>query len=258
MPESKRPPPKGYVTFKVNERPARVAMWLNQNFLLNDDEIAPDENGNLPDLKFLCLRNKPHEFYFKMESDTTIRIRTDDMDFGGELIQSLAESLGLEDLSSTCDFPDELSRVEQMLHKADELQSVRQRLSTEMADQSGLIRSLVVRAEDSRLMLDLKNMKRWYNQLYDINQDLVSGYKIRVNNNQELMDTLKDVNMIIQRAGRLRGNLENTEFSLFCYINEVFISAGKCKTKVITDCRNAIKTNNVNLLQKIIRNGEAS
>ena len=215
MPESKRPPPKGYVTFKVNERPARVAMWLNQNFLLNDDEIAPDENGNLPDLKFLCLRNKPHEFYFKMESDTTIRIRTDDMDFGGELIQSLAESLGLEDLSSTCDFPDELSRVEKMLHKADELQSVRQRLSTEMADQSGLIRSLVVRAEDSRLMLDLKNMKRWYNQLYDINQDLVSGYKIRVNNNQELMDTLKDVNMIIQRAGRLRGNFESTELSLF-------------------------------------------
>ena len=87
-------------------------------------------------------------------------------------------------------------------------------------------------------MLDLKNMKKWYNQLYDINQDLVSGYKIRVNNNQELMETLKDVNMIIQKAGRLR--------------------AGKSKTKVITECRNAIKTNNVNLLQKIIRNGEAS
>ena len=48
-------------------------------------------------------------------------------------------------------------------------------------------------------------MKKWYNQLYDINQDLVSGYKIRVNNNQELMETLKDVNLIIQRAGRLRG-----------------------------------------------------
>ena len=205
LPESKRPPPKGYVNFKVNERPARVAMWLNQNFLLNDDEIAPDDDGNLPELKFLCLRNKPHEFHFKMESDTTIHIKADDMDFCGEIVQSLAEYLGMEELTSTCDFPDELVRVEQMLLKADELQSVRQRLSTEMADQSGLIRSLVVRAEDSRLMLDLKNMKKWYNQLYDINQDLVSGYKIRVNNNQELMDTLKDVNLIIQRAGRLRG-----------------------------------------------------
>ena len=235
-------------------------MWLNQNFLLNDDEIAPDDDGNLPELKFLCLRNKPHEFHFKMESDTTIHIKADDMDFCGEVVQSLAEYLGMEELTSTCDFPDELVKVEQMLLRADELQSVRQRLSTEMADQSGLIRSLVVRAEDSRLMLDLKNMKKWYNQLYDINQDLVSGYKIRVNNNQELMETLKDVNMIIQRAGRLRGKKELSYKLTTGGFNTLsfFILAGKSKTKVITDCRNAIKTNNVNLLQKVIRNGEAS
>ena len=48
-------------------------------------------------------------------------------------------------------------------------------------------------------------MKKWYSQLYDINQDLVSGYKIRVNNHTELMETLKEVNQIIQKAGRLRG-----------------------------------------------------
>ena len=48
-------------------------------------------------------------------------------------------------------------------------------------------------------------MKKWYSQLYDINRDLVSGYKIRVNNHQELMETLKDINQIIQKAGRLRG-----------------------------------------------------
>ena len=50
-----------------------------------------------------------------------------------------------------------------------------------------------------------KSMKKWYSQLYDINQDLVSGYKIRVNNHTELMETLKEVNQIIQKAGRLRG-----------------------------------------------------
>ena len=49
-------------------------------------------------------------------------------------------------------------------------------------------------------------MKKWYSQLYDINRDLTAGYKIRVNNHQELMDTLKDVNQIIQKSGRLRGN----------------------------------------------------
>ena len=49
-------------------------------------------------------------------------------------------------------------------------------------------------------------MKKWYSQLYDINRDLTAGYKIRMNNHQELMDTLKDVNQIIQKSGRLRGD----------------------------------------------------
>ena len=50
-------------------------------------------------------------------------------------------------------------------------------------------------------------MGKWYRQLYDINRDLIAGYKIRCNNHQELMVTLKEVNQIIQKAGRLRGML---------------------------------------------------
>ena len=61
---SPKSPPIGHVILKVNERAARVAMWLNQNFLLNDDEVTPDENGNLPDLIFMCLRNKPNVSLF--------------------------------------------------------------------------------------------------------------------------------------------------------------------------------------------------
>ncbi len=48
-------------------------------------------------------------------------------------------------------------------------------------------------------------MRNWYAQLYDINRDLISGFRIRCNNHQELMNTLKLVNQIIQKAGRLRG-----------------------------------------------------
>lgn len=51
-----------------------------------------------------------------------------------------------------------------------------------------------------------KTMRKWYGQLNDINRDLISGYKIRCNNHQELMDVLKKVNQIIQKAGRLRGD----------------------------------------------------
>ncbi len=95
------------------------------------------------------------------------------MELCGDVVQSLSEYLGLEDLQAQCDFPNEvnrlnfqilfffhaqvfqISRLESLLEKADELQSVRQRLSAELADNSGLIRTLVVRAEDARLMMDM-------------------------------------------------------------------------------------------------------
>ena len=109
----------------------------------------------------------------------------------------------LDELKSTCDFPDDFYNIETLLGKADGLQTVRQRLSAEMADNSGLIRTFIVRAEDSRLMMDMKNMRKWYSQLYDLNRDLIAGYKIRCTNHQELMDTLKQVNQVIQKAGRL-------------------------------------------------------
>ena len=38
---------------------------------------------------------------------------------------------------------------------ANDLQSVRTRLGAELADNAGLVRSLVVRAEDARLLMDL-------------------------------------------------------------------------------------------------------
>ena len=90
-----------------------------------------------------------------MEVDGKIRISTDDMDLCGDIVQALAEYLGVDYLASSCDFPPEIGKIEQLLVKADELQSVRQRLSSEMADQSGLIRTLIVRTEDSRIMMDM-------------------------------------------------------------------------------------------------------
>ena len=81
----------------------------------------------------------------------------------------------------------------------------------------------------------MRHSRKWSSQLYDINRDLVSQYKIRCNNHQQLMDTLKEVNQIIQKAARLR--------------------IGRSKSTVISECRNSIKTNNINQLVKVIKTG---
>ena len=56
-----------------------------------------------------------------------------------------------------------------------------------------------------------KNMRRGYMELYDLNRDLINGYKIRCTNHEELVKSLKVVNQTIQRAGNLRGEINLTE-----------------------------------------------
>jgi Bardet-Biedl syndrome 2 protein len=55
----------------------------------------------------------------------------------------------------SADFPEEQEKIGELIQKVSALQDVRLRLGAEMADHSGLIRSLVVRAEDARYLADM-------------------------------------------------------------------------------------------------------
>ncbi|EGW00056.1 Bardet-Biedl syndrome 2 protein-like [Cricetulus griseus] len=172
------------------------------------------------------------------ERSQRVTVNTDDIDLAGDIIQSMASFFAIEDLQVEADFPVYFEELRKILVKVDEYHSVHQKLSADMADNSNLIRSLLVRAEDARLMRDMKTMKNRYMELYDLNKDLLSGYKIRCNNHTELLGNLKAVNQAIQRAGRLR--------------------VGKPKNQVISACRDAIRSNNINTLFRIMRVGTAS
>lgn len=50
-------------------------------------------------------------------------------------------------------------------------------------------------------------MRKWYSDLSEINKDLIMNYNIRYNNHKEIMNVLKEINVIIQRSARLRGNI---------------------------------------------------
>ena len=54
-------------------------------------------------------------------------------------------------------------------------------------------------------------MRRGYMELYDLNRDLINGYKIRCTNHEELVKSLKVVNQTIQRGGNLRGEINFIE-----------------------------------------------
>ncbi len=67
-------------------------------------------------------------------------------------------------------------------------------------------------------------------------RDLIAEHGKRATNHRALLEALKEVNQMIQRAARLR--------------------VGGPKARVVTQCRAAIKNNNMAALFKIIRDGD--
>jgi Bardet-Biedl syndrome 2 protein len=104
-----------------------------------------------------------------------------------------------------------------------------------MAEESQRIKALIIRAEDSRLMLDMDNMRRSYTELSTINNTMITHYNIRSTNHENLLNALKEVNQMIQKAANLR--------------------VGKPKTRAINDCRQAVKANDLSSLFRIIKHG---
>ena len=122
-----------------------------------------------------------------------------------------------------------------MLLRVDDYNAARLRLTADMADSSQQAKSLVIRAEDGRLLGDMKAMRTAYSELHALNAELIGEYNKRANNHEQLLAALKEVNMMIQKAARLR--------------------VGGAKTRVVNACRAAIKANNIHSLFKIIQTG---
>lgn len=125
-----------------------------------------------------------------------------------------------------------------MLKRVADLNATRTRLSADMADDLQLVKALVVRAEDARLLNEMTDMRRAYTELLAHNNQLCGGYNVRSSNHEGLLAALKQVNQMIQKAANLR--------------------VGRSKGVVISECRAAVKTNNLALLAKIVKTGKAN
>lgn len=77
-----------------------------------------------------------------------------------------------------------------------------------------LVKVLVIKAEDARILNDMKLMKKMYSSLYEVNRELIGEYIKRANNHNELLSSLKEVNAMIQKAARLRVGAAKTKVLL--------------------------------------------
>ena len=174
---------------------------------------------------FVSLRDNKPLILEMIDASGEFTIRTDSMDLAGDIIQSLAaEYLQMTDLQSEAEFPYEIENLKKLITKVDEIQAVKQQLGADIAENSGAVRALVVRAEDARLLAEWlvydeivkgnqltmriqnyrKKMKQFYIDLHNLNRELVQEHKIRNQSHNDLVDALKQINIIIQKAANLR------------------------------------------------------
>jgi len=248
--------PSGSVVFRVNERANRISMWLSNAFNVDPkkatsslsgkffmDEMDPQKFLNAAntslDMKFVSLRNGTLlSLTVKQDAGNVITVNVDSMDVAGDILQDLTTFLNITELESVIDFTAEFEEFKRVLLKVDEFNATRLKLTAEMADSSQLLKALVIKAEDARILSNMKQMKKMYSQLAQVNRELIGEYIKRANNHNELLVALKDVNAMIQRAAKLR--------------------VGPPSARVIQECRASMKANNVHSLFKIIKLGHAA
>jgi len=226
--------PGSSVTFRLSERAVRVHHWMQSAFTMpagaDDTEVRAT---------FLSLRDgKPLWITMSSQTEGALVVRTDDMELAGELVQDFCAYVGITELQSVADFPMEMEAFRTGLVQVDEYNAVRLKLTAEMADSSNLLKALVIKAEDARIINNMGLMRRMYQQLFDLNRELIMEHTKRSTNHTELLASLKEVNQMIQKAARLR--------------------VGTPKTRVVAACRNAIKSNNIHSLFTIMKTGDVA
>ncbi|OQR93679.1 bardet-Biedl syndrome 2 protein [Thraustotheca clavata] len=223
--------PAGVVKFKTpGKMQQQFASWVKATFLVSDLL----EEGPMHDLHFRHINGNAELVISVTPSETEIRV--DDMNIAAEIIQDLCNYLQIEELSSVADFPKQMTEFRDLLVRVDDCNSIRLKLTGEMADDSNQIKNLIIRAEDARILSNMPNMRSYYSELFMLNNQLLGEYTKRSTNHQALLDALKEVNNMIQLAARLRN--------------------GQAKSSVIVACRKAIKANNIHALFYIVKTGQ--
>lgn len=108
------------------------------------------------------------------------------------------------------------------------MKEVDARLQAEAAGGVNLLKSIVIRLEDARILENIDDMRKRLMQLKNINGDLIREHEIRLNSYRELAASLKELNIGVQRAARLRGKIFIIQdIILILSLSYLFLQSGK-------------------------------
>lgn len=218
--------------FQLMDRVTRVPLWVNNTFRMDRQLLSAIQF----EAAFEHVGSKT-VFVMEVLDNCQVNLRCDSMEVCADIISALCGFLGVDELDVVADFPREMDDLQQVMEQVTDYNTARQRSSADVAETSNVLKHLVIKAEDARILCSFPDMLRFYRQLMDLNRDLLTEHTKRTTTHEALLASLKTVNQMIQKAANLR--------------------IGHARTRLIAASRAVIKenTNNTHGLFRIIREG---
>jgi hypothetical protein len=102
----------------------------------------------------------------------SVVIKCNSFELGSILMADLCSFLELKEVSSTCDFLEDMEVLKDLIDQVSELNKSRLKLTVDAAEHVNKVKGLIIKAEDSRLMGDISLLKRHYINLYGLNSEM--------------------------------------------------------------------------------------
>ena len=221
--------PDSNATFELPQRQLTLAEGLAAAF---DVEVVDllRSNGDCFDVTFVnVVKGSVLRVHVSSQEERKIcTVYSEDMEVVAEMCQLVGTLANLNEMRTKVYFSHSFERLKSMLEYVHQSKKDRAQLQANVAQVSQQIKTLVVQAEDARILRDTGALKQVYQELASANQELFTQHKIRKTNHKALTEALKEINEIIQCAARMR--------------------KGKCQADVIKNARKALKMNSYTLL----------
>jgi DNA-directed RNA polymerase alpha subunit len=130
---------------------------------------------------------------------------TDEIELAGNILQDLCAFFQIFDIETILTYQDSVSDLNHLTQRMSELDNTRLSYNINMAEIISIIKDLFVRAEDNRMLDNMQQFKEYFIKINIKNLELLDEFENRTKTYEELFNSLKKVNNLIQNFASLKG-----------------------------------------------------
>ena len=166
------------ISFRFNERIERLILWLETFFNIPKKELETYRpNEDTYNIRFMSLRtDKILQISVKNEKENILEISTEEMELCGNIFQDMCTYFNITDLDTNINYKKIVNKYSENINRISELDQTRNQYNINMTEIIQLIKDLFVKAEDNRLLDNIKDFKDYFRKINVKNLELLDEY----------------------------------------------------------------------------------